>query len=85
MGSSLFAQIARTTTESERAAAISMAMAARQIGLLFGPGLNLFLKDMNFWIGPWKVDAYSSAGVSLPFQDRSFPFYRFRKYNLVVL
>ncbi|XP_072037051.1 uncharacterized protein [Amphiura filiformis] len=63
VGSSLFAQIARTTTEAERAAAISVAMAARQVGLLFGPGLNLFLQHFDFWIGPWKADAYSSAGL----------------------
>ena len=38
------------------------------IALLFlvaGPGLNLFLSETNFYIGPFIVDKYSSPGVRL--------------------
>ncbi|XP_006821616.2 uncharacterized protein LOC102807499 [Saccoglossus kowalevskii] len=62
-GAAIFAQITHTTTDKERTAAISVAMAARQVGLLIGPGLNLFLEHLNFWIGPWHVNALSAPGI----------------------
>lgn len=29
-----------------------------------GPAFNLFLKETNFYVGPYKVDHYTSPGVS---------------------
>ncbi|XP_077977685.1 uncharacterized protein LOC144433250 [Glandiceps talaboti] len=62
-GAAIFAQITHTTTTSERTAAISLAMAARQIGLLLGPGLNFFLEHLNGYLGPWEINALTSPGI----------------------
>ncbi|XP_031560106.1 major facilitator superfamily domain-containing protein 8-like [Actinia tenebrosa] len=62
-GSAIFAQIARTTTEEERTGVYSIAMGLRQFGLLVGPAFNIFLKETNFSIGPFKVDHYTSPGL----------------------
>ncbi|XP_078370101.1 major facilitator superfamily domain-containing protein 8-like isoform X1 [Oculina patagonica] len=63
IGAGIFAQIARTTTDKERTGMYSIAMGLRQFGLLVGPGLNLFLKEFNVKLGPFKVDAYTSPGI----------------------
>ncbi|XP_070567590.1 uncharacterized protein [Ptychodera flava] len=63
VGAAIFAQITHTTTKKERTAAISIAMASRQIGLLLGPGLNLFLEHLNGYIGPWEVNNLTSPGI----------------------
>lgn len=63
VGSAIFAHIAQTTTEAERAPAISILMASRQIGLLFGPGLNVALQKCDFYIGKYHVDKYTSPGL----------------------
>ncbi|CAB4016065.1 major facilitator superfamily domain-containing 8-like [Paramuricea clavata] len=63
VGSVLFAQIVRTSTVEERTAVLSMAMAARQIGLVLGPALNLATKNCNFYIGPFIVNNYRSPGI----------------------
>ncbi|XP_071478648.1 major facilitator superfamily domain-containing protein 8-like [Diadema antillarum] len=63
VGSAIFAVIAQTTTEAERASAISLLMAARQFGLLFGPGLNLGLQKCDFYIGKFPVNKYTSPGL----------------------
>ncbi|XP_033119875.1 uncharacterized protein LOC117119166 [Anneissia japonica] len=59
----IFAQISRTTHVNQRTAVISLAMAARQFGLLFGPGFNLFLSKLDFSIGPFVVNDYTSPGL----------------------
>ena len=64
MGSAIFAQIPLTSTEAGRASAISTASAARQIGLLLGPALNLPLSSCNFYIGPFHVNNFTGPGVS---------------------
>ncbi|XP_070568719.1 uncharacterized protein [Ptychodera flava] len=61
--SAIFANIAQTTTEGERTAAITVAMAAREVGLLLGPGLNIFLESVDFYLGPWHVNRYTSPGI----------------------
>ncbi|XP_077977592.1 major facilitator superfamily domain-containing protein 8-like [Glandiceps talaboti] len=61
--SAIFAHIAKTTTEEERTAAITVAMVARELGLLFGPGLNIFLDSLDFYIGPWHVNEYTAPGI----------------------
>ncbi|EDO49760.1 predicted protein [Nematostella vectensis] len=63
VSSAIFAQIARTTTEEERTSVYSIAMGLRQFGLLIGPGMNVFLKECNFKLGPFKVDHYTSPGL----------------------
>jgi len=63
IGGGIFAQIARTTTEKERTGMYSIAMALRQFGLLVGPGLNLFLREFNVKLGPFKIDTYTSPGI----------------------
>lgn len=63
VGSAIFAYIAQTTTETERAASISILMATRQLGLLFGPGLNLGLQKCDFYIGRFHVNKYTSPGL----------------------
>lgn len=70
VGSAIFAHIAQTTTEAERAPAISILMASRQIGLLFGPGLNVALQKCDFYIGKYHVDKYTSPGVSKRLKER---------------
>ena len=63
-GGTLFADISRTTTKKERTIAFSMVMAFRQFGLIIGPGLNLFLRKLNYEIGPFTLDKYTAPGVS---------------------
>ena len=64
VGSSIFAQISRTSTEKGRASALSTASGARQIGLLLGPALNFPLNSLDFYIGPFHVNKFSGPGVS---------------------
>ncbi|XP_038078943.1 uncharacterized protein LOC119746207 [Patiria miniata] len=63
VGSAIFAQISRTSTERDRASALSVASAARQIGLLLGPALNLPLNICNFYIGPFHVNNFTGPGI----------------------
>jgi len=50
-------------------ACVSFLFVLIQIGNYFffylGPGFNLFLRELNFKIGPFVVDKYSSPGVSI--------------------
>ncbi|XP_046564519.1 major facilitator superfamily domain-containing protein 8-like [Haliotis rubra] len=59
----ILAEIARFTTEQERTSVISKLIAVRQCGLLLGPGFNFFLTLVDFNIGPFKVDRFSSPGL----------------------
>ncbi|XP_033642032.1 major facilitator superfamily domain-containing protein 8-like isoform X2 [Asterias rubens] len=63
VGSSIFAQISRTSTEKGRASALSTASGARQIGLLLGPALNFPLNSLDFYIGPFHVNKFSGPGI----------------------
>lgn len=67
VGASMLAQIARTTTEKERSSAFALFMAARQFGLIFGPGLNIFLEDIDITIGQFKCDKLTSPGLFMAF------------------
>ncbi|XP_022090432.1 uncharacterized protein LOC110979169 isoform X2 [Acanthaster planci] len=62
VGSAIFAQISLTSTEKDRAAALSIASAARQVGLLLGPALNLPLNICDFYIGPLHVNNFTGPG-----------------------
>jgi ceroid-lipofuscinosis MFS transporter 7 len=62
-GAVLFGEIAYTYPVKQRTAAFSVFMSARQIGLIFGPGLNLFLRICNFNIGPFAVNKWTSPAL----------------------
>ena len=64
-GAALFGEVSRTTTRKERTAAFTMMVAARQFGLIIGPGLNLFLRQLDYKVGPFTFDKYTSPGVRL--------------------
>ncbi|XP_055864547.1 uncharacterized protein LOC106067077 [Biomphalaria glabrata] len=57
------AEVSRYTTEKERTGIISNLVASRQIALLIGPGLNVFLREANFTIGIFEVNKFSSPGA----------------------
>lgn len=63
----LLADIARVTTEEERTSKYAIFMSCRQIGLLLGPGCNLFLMHIKFSIGPFVVNSYSIPGLFMAF------------------
>lgn len=62
-GASIFAQLAWTSTEKERTAVFSVALAMRQLGILIGPALNIFLEKINFKLGPFKVSENTVPGL----------------------
>ncbi|XP_051874738.1 major facilitator superfamily domain-containing protein 8-like [Pristis pectinata] len=62
-GACIFGYLTRSTTTEERATVFAVVMAARQAGLLVGPGFNLFLRLCNFNLGPFKVNKYTSPGL----------------------
>ena len=60
----ILAYIARTTTDRQRTSVISLVMASRQIGLMFGPAFNVFLRKFNFLLfNTFLVDRKSSPGL----------------------
>ncbi|KAL3862004.1 hypothetical protein ACJMK2_008010 [Sinanodonta woodiana] len=59
----IVAEVARSTTEEKRTGIISILIAVRQTGLLIGPGLNLFLRVLDFDIGPFNVNKLNSPGI----------------------
>jgi F0F1-type ATP synthase assembly protein I len=64
----VIAYIARTTTDKQRTAVISLVMASRQIGLMFGPAFNLFLRKFNFMLfSTFLVDRKSAPGLFMAF------------------
>lgn len=64
-GAALFGEVSRTTTRKERTAAFTIMIAVRQVGLVIGPGLNLFLRQLDSKVGPFVLDKYTSPGVRL--------------------
>nr|CAB3263801.1 major facilitator superfamily domain-containing protein 8-like [Phallusia mammillata] len=62
-GSSIFGMISRSTTKENRTAAFSQLMTLRQLGLIVGPACNLFLRKMDFYIGPFHVSADTVPGL----------------------
>ncbi len=58
------AYVARTTSEKERIGVISIIMASRQMGLMFGPAFNIFLRKTNFVImGQFVVNRKTVPGL----------------------
>uniref|UniRef100_A0A4W3I3D4 Major facilitator superfamily domain-containing protein 8-like n=1 Tax=Callorhinchus milii TaxID=7868 RepID=A0A4W3I3D4_CALMI len=66
-GASIFGYLTRSTTSEERATVFAVVMAARQAGLLIGPGFNLFLRLCKFKLGPFEVNKYTSPGLFMCF------------------
>ncbi|XP_067851390.1 major facilitator superfamily domain-containing protein 8 isoform X1 [Heptranchias perlo] len=66
-GACIFGYLTRSTTTEERATVFAVVMAARQVGLLIGPGFNLFLRLCNFNLGPFEVNKYTSPGLFMCF------------------
>jgi ceroid-lipofuscinosis MFS transporter 7 len=62
-GASIFGYLAQTSSKKDRTAFFSLFMAARQVGMVFGPGMNFFLRYSNFYIGPFIVDKYTAPGA----------------------
>ncbi|XP_064642207.1 uncharacterized protein LOC135496678 isoform X2 [Lineus longissimus] len=63
VGASIIAQVSLATTPEERTGVLSILMLCRQVGLLFGPAFNLFLRYCDFKIGSFVVDAYTVPGL----------------------
>lgn len=60
--------IARTTSEKKRTAILSVVMASRQFGLMFGPAFNIILRQVNFYLfGKFLVDRKSVPGIFMAF------------------
>ncbi|CAG7833532.1 unnamed protein product [Allacma fusca] len=62
-GTSAIAEICRTTTPEERRTFISIITAAFQIGILVGPGLQLFLSYFNFSLFGLAVTPLNAPGL----------------------
>lgn len=62
-GAAIFADITRTTSESERTPVLAVVVSFRQLGLVLGPAFNLFLSESNFRIGIFPVDKFTSPGL----------------------
>ncbi|XP_077972707.1 major facilitator superfamily domain-containing protein 8-like [Styela clava] len=60
--SSIFGMIARTTTPEERTSVFSLLMSLRQIGMIVGPAFNIFLHVLDFYIGKFHINEYTSPG-----------------------
>lgn len=61
----LFGEVARTTTRKERTAAFTLMVGVRQIGLIIGPALNLFLREFDCKVGPFVLNKHTGPGVRL--------------------
>ena len=58
------AYIAKTTNEKQRISVLACIMGSRQIGLMFGPAFNIFLRKTNFYLfDTFLVDRKSSPGL----------------------
>ena len=59
------ADVCRATTLEERTPILVGFGIARQLGLLFGPACNLFLRAMDFYMGPLRVNKLNAPGLFL--------------------
>ena len=60
--SAIYGVLARATTENERTRYFAVIKGSNLLGIAFGPALNFFLKDFNFYIGRWHIDYRTSPG-----------------------
>jgi MFS family permease len=59
----LMADVCRVTTLKERTPVLVGFNIAQQLGLLFGPACNLFLREINFNIGGLAVNKLNAPGL----------------------
>ncbi|CAJ1060777.1 uncharacterized protein mfsd8l1 [Xyrichtys novacula] len=62
-GSAIFGFLTRSTSPEDRATVFAAVMACRQAGLLIGPAFNIFLRLLDFQLGPFVVNKYTSPGL----------------------
>jgi hypothetical protein len=62
-GASILAQVAWTTTEKERTAVFSFAMAMKYLGMMTGPALNILLEKIHFDMGSLEVNENTVPGL----------------------
>ena len=58
----IYGVLARATNENERTRYFAVIKGSHLLGIAFGPPLNYFLKDFNFYIGNWHIDFRTSPG-----------------------
>ena len=58
----IYGVLARATTENQRTRYFAVIKGSHLFGIAFGPPLNYFLKDINFYIGNWHIDFRTSPG-----------------------
>nr|XP_039253182.1 uncharacterized protein LOC120330339 [Styela clava] len=61
--SAYLGMIAKTTTTKQRTGVITLVVFMREIGVIIGPGFNLILNQINFKLGPFPVDQFTSPGL----------------------
>jgi ceroid-lipofuscinosis MFS transporter 7 len=61
-GSSIYTMLAWTSHERDRTSSLSLAVATRNVGIVLGPALNLFLYHLNFDLGPYRVYGHNASG-----------------------
>ena len=62
------AYIAKSTNEKQRIGIIAIVMASRQLGLMFGPAFNIFLRKTNYLLfNTFLIDRKSSPGLFMAF------------------
>lgn len=59
----VIADIIHISSSEERTYILSIVMASRQIGLVIAPALNFFLSRLDYKIGSFPVDMFSSPGL----------------------
>jgi Na+/melibiose symporter-like transporter len=58
----MYGVLARATTGDERTRYFAVIKGSNLLGIAFGPALNFFLRDFNFYIGDWHIDYRTSPG-----------------------
>ena len=65
MGVVFLTDVCRATTIEERTPVLLFFNLAQQLGLLLGPACNLFLRDLDFYIGTIHVTKLNAPGFFL--------------------
>ena len=62
----IMGMVSRATPEATRTSTISLIFSMRQVGVIIGPGCNLFLREpiFHFRIGSYDIDEFTSPTVS---------------------
>ncbi|CAB3998335.1 major facilitator superfamily domain-containing 8-like [Paramuricea clavata] len=60
--SAMWGELARVTTREQRTRYFAILKGSNLLGAAVGPAFNLFLKPINFKIGPWPINFRTSPG-----------------------